>query len=843
MRVLYDDKNLYVGIDCEQLNAPIVRRLRAATRRSRPTASGSTSTAGAPASARSTSRSTPPACCPTASTSTTPTYSSDWDAGLGSEGRATPTAATRPSSASRCRCCASRRCPCRTGGSRCGASSTRARRPTTGRSSRAAPRRMVPLFGRLDDLRDLRPAPRARAAAVRARARRPPRRRRRRRALDHGWSARRVGRARRRAHVTNELTLDAGAEPRLRSGRGRHRHPEPVDVRDVLPGEAAVLPGGDRRRSRRVRPLVYTRRIGRQPAAPALGAGETLVARPDPTPLYGAAKLVGTIGARTTVGLISALTGPNDVEVIDDGGARDAAPARSLDGVQRRAPQAQAGRERRGRRARDGGQPLRAADCRSAPPARRPARRPAATAAAPTTPTCSAPTGAGARRGRLLGRVAGGRHARCERPARARSPTARPSCPAAFAGGGSLYVGKEGGAHWLWSAWQHLAGRDAGVQRRRLPGTQERLPGVRGARATGRWSRGGCTVETTTSLQLQLARDAGRPQPVDELGLRDVRAASPTSGRSTSTCTRAARYFDDRETGDGTALQRPASAGVDRRGRHRSAAAADGVAVRARRLRRGGGVIFGLSGRLTLRALPQLELDVHPDRRLRERRAALRREGRAALAPRTDAISVRHADRGQPGRDAARGLHLHPELSLQLYTQLFLARVHYGPCFTVTQPAGGRVRLADLPPTRRPPGRSPTRERATLNINLVLRWEYRLGSTLFVVYTRAQDPALTPAPNGASFELRPLLPGPRRRQRAHGQAGLLVRVGPPARCAASIRAGAVRRAQRNRPTPLAPRLARARNRGLSRAGDAGTLGAISSFGRMTRPPNQTGGSP
>jgi len=41
----------------------------------------------------------------------------------------------------------------------------------------------------------------------------------------------------------------------------------------------------------------------------------------------------------------------------------------------------------------------------------------------------------------------------------------------------------------------------------------------------------------------------------------------------------------------------------------------------------------------------------------------------------------------------------------------------------------------------------------------VLRWEYRLGSTLFVVYTRAQDPSLAPAANGASFELRPLLQG------------------------------------------------------------------------------------
>ena len=42
------------------------------------------------------------------------------------------------------------------------------------------------------------------------------------------------------------------------------------------------------------------------------------------------------------------------------------------------------------------------------------------------------------------------------------------------------------------------------------------------------------------------------------------------------------------------------------------------------------------------------------------------------------------------------------------------------------------------------PPPNPDSDRATLNVNLVLRWEYRLGSTLFVVYTRAQDPASDP---------------------------------------------------------------------------------------------------
>lgn len=35
-----------------------------------------------------------------------------------------------------------------------------------------------------------------------------------------------------------------------------------------------------------------------------------------------------------------------------------------------------------------------------------------------------------------------------------------------------------------------------------------------------------------------------------------------------------------------------------------------------------------------------------------------------------------------------------------------------------------------------------TRKDAVLNANVVLRWEWRLGSTLYLVYTRAQSPAI-----------------------------------------------------------------------------------------------------
>jgi hypothetical protein len=101
-----------------------------------------------------------------------------------------------------------------------------------------------------------------------------------------------------------------------------------------------------------------------------------------------------------------------------------------------------------------------------------------------------------------------------------------------------------------------------------------------------------------------------------------------------------------------------------------------------------------------------------------------------------------------------------PELSLQFYTQLFVASVHYGPFFVFPRNSfREQVSLADLMPAGAP-ATNPDSEQATLNVNLVLRWEYRLGSTLFLVYTRAQTPALTVAPGtSAGFELGPIWRG------------------------------------------------------------------------------------
>jgi len=94
-----------------------------------------------------------------------------------------------------------------------------------------------------------------------------------------------------------------------------------------------------------------------------------------------------------------------------------------------------------------------------------------------------------------------------------------------------------------------------------------------------------------------------------------------------------------------------------------------------------------------------------------------------------------------------------PRLSLQTYGQVFLASGHYQD-FSAFSPSAltsdRRIRLRDLQPVAALP-RSDF-EQAVLNLNVVLRWEWMLGSTLFLVYTRSQSPAVN-LPDGAAAHL------------------------------------------------------------------------------------------
>ena len=80
---------------------------------------------------------------------------------------------------------------------------------------------------------------------------------------------------------------------------------------------------------------------------------------------------------------------------------------------------------------------------------------------------------------------------------------------------------------------------------------------------------------------------------------------------------------------------------------------------------------------------------------------------------------------------------LTPRLTLQAYAQLFSQRGAYRAFYSADLASGGPVRLADLSPVQH--AGAPGFHGAALNVNVVLRWEYLLGSTLYLVYTRSQQ--------------------------------------------------------------------------------------------------------
>ncbi len=103
---------------------------------------------------------------------------------------------------------------------------------------------------------------------------------------------------------------------------------------------------------------------------------------------------------------------------------------------------------------------------------------------------------------------------------------------------------------------------------------------------------------------------------------------------------------------------------------------------------------------------------------------------------------------------------LRPHLTLQGYAQLFSDYGLYGPFFeAASDGARTPIRFSAMTPTT---AQADNFYDVALNLNVVLRWEYRLGSTLFLVYTRSQQGL--PAPEGeappATLLPRRLFSGP-----------------------------------------------------------------------------------
>jgi hypothetical protein len=91
-----------------------------------------------------------------------------------------------------------------------------------------------------------------------------------------------------------------------------------------------------------------------------------------------------------------------------------------------------------------------------------------------------------------------------------------------------------------------------------------------------------------------------------------------------------------------------------------------------------------------------------------------------------------------------------PTMTLQTYAQLFFSSVQYGELRETTRSyPKPYLHFADLVPSMGNPSDFDTRD-AVLNLNVVFRWEYHLGSFLYLVYTRSQAGGLAPLQQDAS---------------------------------------------------------------------------------------------
>lgn len=101
-----------------------------------------------------------------------------------------------------------------------------------------------------------------------------------------------------------------------------------------------------------------------------------------------------------------------------------------------------------------------------------------------------------------------------------------------------------------------------------------------------------------------------------------------------------------------------------------------------------------------------------------------------------------------------------PKLSLQLYAQLFSAGIRYGPFWSANLGGLSKLEAAQLAPYGEPVDANG--HAAVLNVNAVARWEYHLGSVIYLVYTRSQRELPTPSTESASTSLWPqrLFAGP-----------------------------------------------------------------------------------
>ncbi len=504
--------------------------------------------------------------------------------------------------------------------------------------------------------------------------------------------------------------------------------------------------------------LVYTKRIGRAPELPQLRSsspyGDKVVDLPEPSPIYGATKLTGRLGEKLSIGTLSAITGRNDAKVELAGGARESRLLEPLTAYnvlrlkQDLGDNAHVGLLMTGvTRAESVG------DYTLAPPdaafgARTlcPNERRADGSYAPFSVVRGARCFHDAYVGGIDARLRAGDWVTSGQVVASmiqRGPSRQlvdgsVVNPGDVAPASDFYFGKEGGKHiitWTWfgNAAKKVDFDDLGFMWRqnvRYAGTGAEY------RTLDPWWH---TLETHTGFEafgfdnvdgLRLGRDAGI---YSEWKLTSFWTARVAGGARS-------QRFDDREVGDGTALERDTQGytrlRVQTDPRARVAAT---LSSQASFVRQG----FLANGDLTVvvRALPQFDVELTPQ--------FSRAHGEPRYA--TDADDGTHLFAPLDANNLSMTLRaiytFTPRLSLQAYTQGFLANGHYGalmgaPRGLAPQGQGTVVHISDLAPYTGSVSGNPDFQQGAVNVNAQFRWEYLLGSTLALVYARSQYPTV-----------------------------------------------------------------------------------------------------
>ncbi|MBK8258690.1 MAG: hypothetical protein IPK82_39280 [Polyangiaceae bacterium] len=216
-----------------------------------------------------------------------------------------------------------------------------------------------------------------------------------------------------------------------------------------------------------------------------------------------------------------------------------------------------------------------------------------------------------------------------------------------------------------------------------------------------------------------------------------------------------ADWTDDREIGTGATLQRAGSFAVDAGMNTDERSAVYLNLFSAARFLTNGGFTFITDAGLRARPLPELEFELTPG--FTYTRGEPRFWGQyddLYLFGKLEAASL--------SATLSATVTFLPVLTFQAYAQAFTAFGRYadwqGYKSYSTRP---NVTFANLSPAAAPEGETPTFSSGAFNVNLVLRWEYRLGSTLFLVYTHGQSDDLSPRFDQAGqFNFRLTLPRP-----------------------------------------------------------------------------------